>query len=45
MTYITPDDLAMRQEMRDPWSKRGMVARGVSQQILGAPGVSAYGCS
>jgi hypothetical protein len=27
MTYITPDALAMRQEMRDPWSKRGMVAR------------------
>ena len=32
MTYITPDDLAMRQEMRDPWSKRGMVARGHLQQ-------------
>lgn len=32
MTYITPDDLALRQEMRDPYSKRGVVARAYLRQ-------------
>ena len=32
MTYITPDDLALRQEMRDPYSVRGVVARAYLRQ-------------
>ena len=27
MTYLTSDDAAIRAEMRDPWSRRGFVAR------------------